>query len=123
MARNRSVMRIFVLSSGIMKMALILPIPGSSWQRQGEGQTRRQEERRFRSPCLLVSLSPCLSSGLRLPWLHLVLDRLLGRRDDLHRAALGRDLLGGRLGEVAGPDGELLGQLALAEDADAVGGA
>ena len=51
---------------------------------------------------------------------HLVPDRLLRRRDHLARAAGLLDLLLGGLGEVVGLHGQLLGQFAVAEDADAV---
>src|SRR4051794_21896229 len=54
------------------------------------------------------------------PGLHLVADRLLGRGDQLDRPALGLDLLLGRLGEVVGPDDQFLGDVALAENTDAV---
>src|SRR5262249_50522152 len=52
---------------------------------------------------------------------HLVPNRLLRRRNHFHRPAFGRDLLGGLLREVVRLDSQLLRQLALTEDADAVG--
>src|SRR5215831_4155450 len=102
MARNRSVIRIFVRSSGIMKMALSLPmnqLPGTWIMWPG-----------------LSLAGPFVRSGvggLRLARLHLVAHRLFRRGDDLRGPAPGRDLLAGRLREVVGLHGELLGQLAL----------
>src|SRR5262245_44254548 len=57
---------------------------------------------------------------LRGPRLHLVLDRLLGRGDQLGRPALGLDLLLGRLGEVVGLDDQLFGHVPGSENTDAV---
>src|SRR5262249_54940454 len=53
---------------------------------------------------------------------HLVPDRLLRRRDQLDRAALGLDLLAGRLADPVDPHRHLLGQFAVAEDHDTVHG-
>src|SRR5436305_1375659 len=58
---------------------------------------------------------------LRLARLHLVADGLLGPGDPLGRAALRRDLLLRRLGEMVRPYGQVLGHLAAAEDAYAIG--
>ena len=55
------------------------------------------------------------------PGLHLVAHRLLRRRDDLGRAALGRDLLCGRLREVMRLDDQLLGQFAVAQNSYPIG--
>src|SRR5262249_10562399 len=63
---------------------------------------------------------PLAASGLRRARFHLVAGRLLGRGDHLDRAPLGLDLGLRRRREVVRADRELLGHLALPEDADAV---
>src|ERR1019366_9570400 len=55
--------------------------------------------------------------------LHLVLDRLLGRRDHFGRASLGLDLFVGGLRKVMRLDDQFLGDVARAQNAHAVGGA
>src|SRR4051794_24380992 len=108
------VMRIFCRNSGMEKMALSL-FTGTS----------PAAVRPFASERAPRGASPAGRSmrSLRLllgrPGLHLVAHRLLGRRDDVGGAAPGLDLLQGGLGEVVGPDGELLGHVAGAQDADA----
>src|SRR5439155_11119526 len=58
---------------------------------------------------------------LRRSRFHLVAHRFLGGQDDFGRAALGFDFFDRRFGEAVGLDGELLGEFAVAQDADAVG--
>src|SRR3954462_8138511 len=128
MMRNRSVMPIFWASSGIVKMVMSLfmsrspdvLVPGGNGRRVGRwrggersGPVHRRSTPR---PHRLVERSRLL----RRPGFHLVADGPLGRRDDLGGAAAGRDLLGGRLGEVVRPDHELFRHVAGAQDTDAV---
>src|SRR5947209_4732394 len=92
------------------RSSLTLPQRGSPPLRGGRAAT---ESRATRSALLL----------LRLARLHLVAHGLLRRGDHLDGAALRRDLLGRGLRDVVRPDRELPAQVALAQDADAVGGA
>src|SRR5690349_1660748 len=121
MARKSSVSRIFCRSSGMMKMALSLPIAtpldptrltrGGPNKKGGGGRTVCKRP----APWPPFSLRSAAATGssflLGRPRPHLVLHRLLRRGDDLGGPAPGLDLLPGRLREVVGPERQPLGQL------------
>src|SRR5688572_19119139 len=85
------------------------------------GWPRRWSAERF-APASRLTDNPASCFGF-LARLHFVADRLLGGRDHFDGAALGLDLVGGRLREVVRLDDQLLGDVAGAEDAHAVRGA
>src|SRR5690349_17490818 len=134
MARNSRVMRIFWRSSGMMKIAFSLPMT-SPLGSNGYEWRRETEERLFlpsplRSPLALLAFAAGARGGgegglgsrtLGRPRFHLVLLRLLGRRDDLGGPPTGGDLLQGRLGEMVRPDHQALAQFAVAQNTYPIG--
>src|SRR5258708_2218704 len=113
MIKNSAVMKIFLRSSGILKIVMILFIVPFLQI----ANRRPHSIHNSRNANSLPSMT-CLG-GTRL---HFVSDRFLRRGDDVGFAALGFDLGDRRLRVTVRAEGELLGQFAATENTDAVGG-